>query len=110
MVHGLREPSLFVIVKVSCTAAAIGSTIPRGSMEIAEHIVDTQIDITTCDLHLALYITIPHGFKQEISPVDDLASTNTISKQQQFTLNIHSFKLQKHSSIKIILFSSGQNH
>ncbi len=24
---------------------------------------------STCDLHLALYMAIPHGFKQEISPV-----------------------------------------
>ncbi len=46
---------------------------------------------TTCehfDLHLALYIAIPRGFKQEISPVEDFASTTTTSKQQQFTLNI----------------------
>ncbi len=44
--------------------------------------------VNTCELHLALYIAIPRGFKQEISPVEDLASTTTTSKQQQFTLNI----------------------
>ncbi len=43
--------------------------------------------VNTCDLHLALYMAIPHGFKQEISPVEDLASTTTTSKHQRFTLN-----------------------
>ncbi len=33
--------------------------------------------LNTCDLHLALYIAKPHGFKQEIFPVEDLASTTT---------------------------------
>ncbi len=38
MLRGWMPPSLFVIVKVLSTAAAIGWTIPRGPMEIAEHI------------------------------------------------------------------------
>ncbi len=25
--------------------------------------------VNTCDLHLALYMAIPHAFKQDISPV-----------------------------------------
>ncbi len=37
---------------------------------------------STCDLHLAIDIAIPRGFKQEISPVEDLASTTTTSKHQ----------------------------
>ncbi len=51
--------------------------------------------VNTCDLHLALYMSIPRGLKQEISLVEDLASTTTTSKHQRFTLNIHSFKLRK---------------
>ncbi len=43
--------------------------------------------VNTCDLHLAFYIDIPRGFKQEISPVEDLVNTTT-SKHQRFTLNI----------------------
>ncbi len=43
--------------------------------------------VNTCDLHLAFYIDIPRGFKQEISPVEDLVSTPT-TKHQRFTLNI----------------------
>ncbi len=38
MVHGWMPLSLFVIVKVLSTAAAIGWTIPCGPTEIAEHI------------------------------------------------------------------------
>ncbi len=53
--------------------------------------------VNTCDLHLVLYMAIPCGFKQEYFPVEDLASTTTTSKHQRFTLNIHSFKLQKRS-------------
>ncbi len=44
--------------------------------------------MNTCDLHLALHIAIPRGFKKEISLVEDLASTSTTSKHQRFTLNI----------------------
>ncbi len=51
--------------------------------------------VNTCDPHLALYITIPCGFKKEISLVEDLASITTTSKQQRFTLNTHSFNLRK---------------
>ncbi len=45
--------------------------------------------LNTCDLHLALYMAIPLGFKQEISPIEDLTSTTTTTfKHQRFTLNI----------------------
>ncbi len=43
--------------------------------------------VNTCDL--TLHSTdIPHGFMQEISPVEDLVSTTTTTKHQRFTLNI----------------------
>ncbi len=153
MVRGWMPPSLFVIVKVLSTAAAIGWTVPRGPTEIVKHIEQRHLSwlthsrsptawnlrqycfifytiemsiccidclvianictyiclyirktailvnkklvcisphqlVNICDLHLALYIAIPHGFKQEISPVEDLVSTTTTSKHQRFTSNI----------------------
>ncbi len=51
---------------------------------------------STCE-HLWPSPCIVHSHKQEISPVEDLASTATTTKHQRFTLNIHRFKLWKRS-------------